>query len=62
MAAMACDDVDTMREVAGQIKISPGMARAALQNMGKEKFLSLGYDLSRVEAELGQDWLECYAH
>ena len=62
MAALDADDVDTMREIAGQIKISPGMAQAAVRNMGKEAFLELGYDLSRVESELGQDWLERYGN
>jgi hypothetical protein len=62
MAARACGDTETMREVAGQIKISPGMALAALQNMGKEAFIALGYDLSRVESELGQGWLEHYGN
>lgn len=60
MAALDADDVETMREVAGQIKLSPGMALAALKNMGKETFMALGYDLSLVEAELGHNWLEYY--
>lgn len=60
MAALDADDVETMREVAGQIKLSPGMALAALKNMGKEAFMALGYDLSLVETELGHNWLEYY--
>ncbi|MDL2285510.1 hypothetical protein LJB93_02055 [Desulfovibrio sp. OttesenSCG-928-F07] len=62
MAAMECNDEKTMRELASQIKISTGMALAAIQNMGKEAFLELGYDLSCVEKELGADWLERYVN
>jgi len=57
---LECNDRETMREVAGQIKISAGKALVGLQNMGKERFLSLGYDLSLVEQELGSDWIEQY--
>lgn len=61
MAALDAGDVETMREVAGQIKISPGKALAGLQVWGKEEFLALGYDLSLVEKELGKDWADRYA-
>ncbi len=60
MQAQECGDRATMREIAGQIKISAGKALVGLQNMGKERFLSLGYDLSLVEQELGKDWIEQY--
>lgn len=61
MAAMDCEDENTMREIASQIKISASKALTGLQIWGKEEFLSLGYDLSLVEAELGKDWIDRYA-
>lgn len=60
IAANERGDEDTMREIAGQIKISPGMALAALQNWGKKRFLSLGYDLSYANSQLGEGWLDRY--
>lgn len=60
IAAHKRGDVEAMREVAGQIKLSPGMALAVLQNKGKKKFLELGYDLSYANSQLGEGWLDRY--
>lgn len=59
-AAKACGDIAAMREVASHIKLSPGMALAGLQNEGKQKFLSYGFDLSYANSQLGEGWLESY--
>lgn len=58
LAAFKEGDYDKGREIAHGIPLPPSVAMQRRSYMSKADIIELGYDMSHVVAEYGEDWYE----